>query len=181
MAITLSILIATMPKRQERLNKLLRNLNQQLNQYVEVIIDDSMDYNIGVKRQSLLEKSKGDYIVYIDDDDQISKDYVEKILEASKSKSDCMAITGVITTNGLYPKKWYISKKYGKWFERNNIYYRTPNHISPVKRTIALQAGFPYISQGEDAEYSNRILPLLKTEVRIEGNLYFYQYRNRNK
>lgn len=174
-------MIATMPKRQERLNKLLRNLKQQINEYVEVIIDDSMDYNIGVKRQLLLDKANGEYIVYIDDDDQISKEYIDKILEAAKSGADCMAITGLITTNGLYPKKWYISKKYGKWFERNKIYYRTPNHISPVKRSIAIQAGFPPISQGEDAEYSSRILPLLNTEVRINGNLYFYQYRNKNK
>lgn len=177
----LSILIATMPKRQETLNRLLRNLRSQSNADIEIITDDSMDYNVGVKRQLLLEKAKGNYIVYIDDDDQVAKDYISKILEASKSNADCMAITGIITTNGLYAKKWYISKKYGRWFEKNNIYYRTPNHISPVKRTIALQAGFPPISQGEDAEYSNRILPLLNTEVRIEGNLYFYQYRNRNK
>lgn len=99
------------------------------------------------------------------------------ILEACKSGADCIGISGIITTNGHDKRQWHISKEYGKWFTGpDGTYYRTPNHISPVKRELALQAGFPEIPFGEDAEYSRRLLPLLKTEVKIEQNIYHYKY-----
>lgn len=135
-----------------------------------------MLYNIGTKRNKLLEQAKGDYIVFADDDDSLAYNYVEKILEAIESGPDCIGISGVITTNGKNEKPWHISKDYGHWYEANGVYYRTPNHISPVRRELALAAGFPEIQFGEDAEYSRRLLPMLKTEVKIPGILYYYRY-----
>lgn len=179
----LSILIATMPKRKWKFNRLINSLDVQLpmSGSVEILWNDSMECNIGVKRQELLERASGEYIVYIDDDDKVSDDYVKKIIQATKLNPDCIGISGIITTNGIKPKQWHISKDYKQWFEKNNVYYRTPNHISPIKRDLALKAGFPPIKMGEDAEYSKRILPMLKTEEIIEGNIYFYLYRNKNK
>ena len=74
---------------------------------------------------------------------------------------------------------WHISKDFGFWYEQRGVYYRTPNHISPVKRELALLAGFPEIAFSEDAEYSKRLLPHLKTEVKIPGILYYYRYESK--
>jgi len=99
------------------------------------------------------------------------------ILEAIQSNSDCIGISGIITTNGRDQRQWHISKEYGHWHTApDGTYLRTPNHISPVKRELALQAGFPEIPFGEDAEYSRRLLPLLKTETIIKENIYHYKY-----
>lgn len=196
----LSVLIATMPKRSWDLNMLLVSLTSQLkditlpelvpseepslwgpgtvyNPPVEFVIDGSMEYNIGKKRNALLSKAKGDYITFIDDDDKVSPDYLRKICTATLAKCDSIGISGTITTDGGHHRQWHISRDFGSWFERNGIYYRTPNHISPVRRELALQAGFPEISFGEDAEYSKRLLPLLKSEIVLQGNLYHYDYR----
>lgn len=175
--IRLSILIATMPSRAGYLFRLAGILTPQLTDDVEVVIDCSMEYNIGTKRNKLLETAKGDYITYIDDDDSVSTDYVSKILGALGA--DCVGISGVITNNGGNAKQWHISKEYMHWHEKDGIYLRTPNHISPVKRELALKAGFPEIASGEDAEYSLRLFPLLKTENKIEGNIYWYDYRSK--
>lgn len=174
----ISILIATMPSRDRELRRLLNNLRDQCEdvEEVEIIINSRMNINIGEKRNLLLSEAKGKYIVFIDDDDHVSEDYVSLILAACKSESDCIGISGTITTNGKNASQWHISKQYGRWFQSGTIYYRTPNHISPVKRELALQAGFPEIAFGEDAEYSKRLLPLLKTETIIKGNLYHYDY-----
>lgn len=179
MAIKLSILIATMPCRREKLANLRQVLDRQLTPEVEVITDISMNYNIGTKRNKLLDLASGKYIVFCDDDDLIASDYIEKILKAIESEPDCIGISGIITTNGAREMQWHISKDFQMWFERSNVYYRTPNHISPVKRELALAAGFPEISFGEDYEYSMRLLPLLKKEVKIPGNLYFYRYESK--
>lgn len=181
MAIKLSLLIATMPSRKTKFNRLINKIDglSPINGTVEVLWDDSMEYNIGIKRNKLLERACGQMVVYIDDDDDISNDYIKKILKATETDPDCIGISGTITTNGKNKKQWHISKDFGSWYERHCIYFRTPNHISPVKRTIALQVKFPEISYGEDAEYSKRILPLLNTEVVITGNIYKYQYNSR--
>lgn len=179
MEITLSILIATMPIRVVKLNSLWKMLEANGLNFpdVEVIVDNSMEYNIGTKRNKLLERATGDYITYIDDDDQIPSNYVQLILDACKLGSDCVGINGTITTNGHDLRKWFISREYGSWYTgAEGTYYRTPNHISPVKRELALQSGFPEISFGEDAEYSRRLLPLLKNETIITQPIYHYDY-----
>lgn len=177
--ITLSILIATMPIRRDKLVNLRQVLDRQITPEVEIITDSSMNYNIGTKRNKLLALAQGKYVVFQDDDDLISSDYVAKILEACKADRDCIGISGVITTNGKQQMNWHISRDYQGWFERNNVYYRTPNHISPVKRELALLAGFPEVAFAEDYEYSMRLLPLLKSEIKIPGILYYYRYESK--
>ena len=174
--VRLSILIATMPDRAANLDALMSTLRPQLTKEVEVITDSSMSYNIGTKRNKLLSLATGDYVVFIDDDDKISPKYVELILNAIEDSPDCVGISGIITTNGAFMKQWHISMDYGYWREENGVYLRTPNHISPVRLALALQAGFPELERGEDSEYSRRLFPLLKTEVKIPGNIYHYQF-----
>lgn len=180
----LSILIATMPSRKDSFDLMMATISVQklkLNERivdVEIIIDDSMEYNIGTKRQKLLELANGDYIVYIDDDDRISPTYIQQILKATETKPDCIGMSGEITFDGHNKRNWHISKDYGYWHERGSVYYRTPNHISPVRRELALQTGFKPIAFAEDKDYSDRLLPLLKTEVKIDGVLYFYDYKS---
>lgn len=177
----LSILIASIPTRIEMLAKLIANLQMQMmfagDGYFQIIYDDDLSINIGEKRNALLNQAKGEYVVFIDDDDSISEDYLSAILESIETKPDCVGINGIITTNGHGKTKWFISKEYGQWFTGpDGIYYRTPNHISPVKRELAIQAGFPEIAFGEDAEYSRRLLPFLKTETIITQPIYHYDY-----
>jgi len=175
--VKLSILIATMPSRNIEFANLISILQPQQTNNVEILLDCELKYNIGIKRNKLLQQAKGDYVVYIDDDDEVTGNYVPLILNAIQSGADCIGISGIITTNGSDKSQWHISKDYGRWFTGpDGTYYRTPNHISPVKRELALKAGFPEISFGEDAEYSRRLLPFLKTEVKIEQNIYHYKY-----
>lgn len=177
----LSILIATTSARNEVIKPLLRNLRYQIAKYpdkVELIINDHETDLVGTKRNNLLKMAKGEWVVSIDSDDMVSPHYVSKILQATKTNPDCIGISGIITTNGKDQRQWHISKEYGHWHTKNGKYLRTPNHISPIKRELALQAGFPDTSYGEDAEFSRRVLPLLKSESIVKGNIYHYQYRN---
>lgn len=182
MEVKLSILIATIPSREKAFNELLSNLQKQIVQNgfindVQIIWDDRMSLNRGQKRNWLLSSANGEYVVFIDDDDLVTSNYVLLILNAIKSGSDCIGINGVITTNGSDKRKWYISKEYGSWFTGSDgTYFRTPNHISPVKRALALKAMFPEIHFGEDSEYSKRLLPYLTTETIIEQPIYHYDF-----
>lgn len=177
MEIVLSILIPSTVSRKEMTEALVfKLLIQGLNEPIEVILDWNEVNCVGKKRNDLLKRANGTYIVFVDSDDVVSPTYVTSILKACKSNADCIGINGTITTNGFNERQWFISKAYERWYEQNGVYYRTPNHISPVKRDLSLQAGFPEISFSEDSEYSRRLFPLLKTEVIIDEPIYHYKY-----
>lgn len=172
----LSILIPTTAERSEVIKPLLQCLSIQATNEIEILLNNHETDCVGKKRNDLLKEAKGEYIVFIDSDDQVSDNYVALILEALRSKPDCLGINGVISTNRTIWKRWYISREYTHWYEVDDVYYRTTNHISPVKRELALKAGFPEISIGEDAVYSKRLRPWLHSEVKIEQSIYHYDY-----
>jgi len=171
-----SILICSLEDRKKSLNRLLGTLQPQKTDEVEILIEvDNGKITTGAKRNLLLKKATGDYVAFVDDDDLVSEDYISKILEAIKTNPDCCGMEGKITfQKRKVTKKFIHSMKYKAWFEENKIYYRCPNHISPVKRELALQVMFPDIAREEDKSYSLRLIDLLKTEVYIKGPIYFY-------
>ena len=78
----LSILICTLPERKAYLARLLGILSPQVIQgKVEVLTDDTPRGVIttGQKRNNLLNRAKGKYIVFIDDDDMVPGHYVNRI------------------------------------------------------------------------------------------------------
>jgi glycosyltransferase involved in cell wall biosynthesis len=175
----LSILICSLNKRAELLARLRKVLDPQLTDEVEVIVNvDDGQLSIGDKRNALLEAATGDYIAFVDDDDMVRTTYVKNILEAISTNPDCVGVEGVITVNGQPNGRLFIhSLQYRSWFEKDGVYYRNPNHLSPVKRELALQVKFPAKNHGEDHDYSKALLPFLKTEVYIKGPIYHYDYR----
>ena len=100
------------------------------------------------------------------------------IYNALQTKPDCVSLVGVITLDGQNPKTFIHSLQYNSWFEENNVYYRCPNHLNPIKRSIAIQFPYPKKNIGEDWDWSMAVAQsgLLQTEAVIEEPYYFYQY-----
>lgn len=179
----LSILICTIPERKHLFDVLYKKVNSQaINKSVQIIYDDAPKgaITIGGKRNKLLNKSIAEYVVFIDDDDDIAIDYIDRILNAINKQTDCIGFKVMCDMEGK-KETAAISMKYD-WSD--NIdgfrYVRSIYHKTPVKRSIALQAMFPDISYAEDYEYSMRLKPLLKSEIFIDKFLYIYQYKYEN-
>jgi len=172
----LSILIASIPSRRHVRERLLRVLAPQLEPRVEVIVDERPRVLRGSKRQQMLKRATGDYVVFIDDDDLVATDYVPRLLEACALGQDCCSMLAQVTTGVGQTLPGYVSIEYAEWRQDGAGYYRSPNHISPVRRQIALQAGFPSIDFGEDAEFSQRLYPLIETEAITPGETPLYHY-----
>ena len=176
---TLSILICTLQGREGYLSQLLQSLAPQRRDGVEILVEsDDRQMTTGRKRNILLRRSTGKYVVFVDDDDAIADTYVSDILKAAEQDPDVIVFNGTMTTNGKDERKWYISKEYG-YEAKNGAYYRYPNHIVPIRREIAIQFPFQDITVGEDYLWATAIHTsgLLKTEVKIEKELYHYQFR----
>ena len=176
---TLSILICTLPNRIGYLSQLLQVLTPQRTDEVEVLTEsDNGSMTTGTKRNLLLKRSTGKYVVFIDDDDMVAPTYIADILNAAESNPDAIVFNGIMTTNGRDERKWYISKDYS-YEAKGGAYYRYPNHIVPIRREIAMAFPFMDIRIGEDYAWATAIhnAGLIKTEVKIEKELYHYQFR----
>jgi len=177
----LSILICSIPVRKTKLNRLLSVLNKQLLQTTEILIDDTLDISIGKKRSNLLNNANGLYVTFIDDDDLVSENYIKHILYGIKSGADVIGFKGIMTTNNLNPVEFIHSLQYDHWYNKNNIYYRCPNHLNPIRKDIALMIDYEDISNGEDKLYSDKLfnkLTELKCKEYFINNdiLYYYLY-----
>lgn len=186
----LSILIPVTPKDENDFNILHAHLMKQINgrdTLVEIKfhITNSQIHggpSTGSKRQALLNESVGEYVVFIDADDWVPDYYIDEMLLACASGCDCAAINGIMTTDGQHETKWLLSKDYKNEDRREGnktVYYRHTNHITAVKRSIALAAGFPDKSNAEDKAYSDKLI--LKSEYKIERPMYHYRFSNQNK
>ena len=174
----LSILICSLASRRERLASLLSILSPQIIDGVEILVGiDDGSQKIGIKRNRLVQSATGRYVCFIDDDDEVSDDYVSQIMIGLGADVDHVAIGGIMTTNGREPHEFRSSKDY-TLHEKDGVYYRGVQHLGVIKRDLALQCPFPPISFEEDRKFSEAITPLIHTEYQVQKPIYFYRYQN---
>jgi hypothetical protein len=190
--IKLSILICTVPERESMFDRLVQRFKEIIDFYDSVYIEilqatNGKEVSVGSKRQGLLEFAKGDWIVFFDDDDWPEDHYVSSILEAIKLHNDidCIGIRGYMTTNGEKRKTWchrlgYEIKGDGSTPTESGYDYMRPIiHFNPVRRELALKAGFKDMRYGEDMDYASRLNPLLTKEYFIDKDLFHYRYSDK--
>lgn len=186
---SLSILVCTLESREESFQKLRDNIEEQIMccpaESVEFLFScDNGEMTTGAKRDFLLRRAMGDYVVFIDDDDEVPGHYVSEILNAIKSEPDCVPLDGTYTRDNSLSVKWRMSKGSPNETIYENghpVFLRAVNHIGVVRADIAKKVGFPDISNGEDKAYSEGIQPYLKTEVKINLPMYHYKFSSQNK
>lgn len=183
----LSILICGLKERQEMLEELLVDFQEQIEDAelvngkdIEVLtMIDDRQITTGAKRNALLLRSSGDYICFFDDDDKPSRFYIPLIMKAIEEKPDVIGMRGIYYQDGEYVGIFEHSIQHKEWSNVSNIFKRCPNHLNPIRKEHALETRFLDITVGEDRDYSMRISPLLKTEVLIEKPIYLYYARSK--
>jgi glycosyltransferase involved in cell wall biosynthesis len=86
----LSVLIPTITHRQNEAERLFVNLEQRIgNMPVELLmLRDNRWQNIGEKRNQLLRAATGEYITFLDDDDELLDGYFEMVLPETRKGLD---------------------------------------------------------------------------------------------
>lgn len=180
---TLSILIPGVPTRLIPGSSLVVELYRQITEIsadkqVEIIwLVDNFQRTIGGKRQSLVELARGEYLVFIDDDDMIPHNYIKKLLEAIKSGPDVITFLQSVDWNGSVGTIEFKLNNTDEPFKgKSGITKRRPWHVCCWKSSIAKRCEFPELNWGEDSPWVDQATPLAKTEVHIPEVLHIYAH-----
>lgn len=185
--ILLSILIPTITGRETQFARLYTHLNDQLYKYgiwneVEIVSEcDDRIMSIGIKRQVLINRSYGEYIVFIDDDDWVPDNYCFALWNVLRNnpETDCIGFLQRCVMDGVV-KTASISHRWPAWQENKGgyDYVRTPFFPTPMRRSIAVEIGYNDMRFGEDHDFSIRLKAsgLIKKEEFIYAEMYFYQF-----
>lgn len=184
----LTIMIPTTVDRKSLFEKLILELWRQVFEYgmiheVEIIWDeDNKEKCVGKKRQDLLERSKGIFVVGFDSDDWPAKTYILDIVTALKENpfTDHVGFIEDCDIDGVKSKSIF-SIKHQSWdgYESGYNQVRCANPKSVIRRTKAIQVGFEDLRFGEDRIFSEKVTPLLESEIFIEKPLYFYRHNSK--
>jgi len=176
----LSILIPTLQSRKESFDSLCAFLlKQPLSSEVEILSDvDDGELSVGEKRNRLLQRATGDFVVFVDDDDKVSDTYVPDVVGVLRLDLDCVGFFGQVFFKGEFAGRMIHSVLCQSWTEEPGNYYRPPNHLNPIRRDIALTVPFQHIRFSEDHFWSLGLVEsgLLKHEVFLGHKpMYFYK------
>jgi len=176
-------MICALKEREALFNSLIQKLKGQIDDLgarnsMEILrFCDNRELRTGVKRNMLVDAARGKYISFIDDDDDISDNYVRLLYEGIQQNKDCLSLEGILTTNGKNPQRFVHSIKYKVYKKRLGVYYRPPNHLNVIKKALVKGFRFPEKNFSEDFEWSMAVCRsgILKTEVVINEPVYFYR------
>lgn len=159
---------------------------------------DNKRRTVGSKRNALLDAALGEYISFIDDDDEVASNYVQKIVAAIAEGRKATPVVDVI----CFPQRATLapsgvihecSYSLAHWRDRKPEVRRVlapspqpntllwsgpPAHTMVWRRAIlADDVRFPEQQFGEDVAWVDAACALAKTEAQIDGApLYFYKF-----
>jgi hypothetical protein len=188
----LGIFIVTVKRRQTYLARLMRHFEPQLSERIalrvmEVPPLDEGGPVIGTSRQLMIEDHADcKWCCFFDDDDLPAPDYCPRILDALDQDPDVVGFRVRYYRDSLHRGNAIHSVTIDGWRTERGIpgtldtYYRTPNHLNPLRREIALAVGYKPMVSGEDSDFSHRLksrFPSMR-EVFIDRFLYHYFHRS---
>lgn len=181
-----SILISSIPSRvASGLSGLITDLETQtqFEPNIEVIaLIDNKHRTVGAKRNMLLNMAQGEYISFIDDDDQVSPTYVHDITKALIRRPD-VVVFDVLLTNGKQKKYCHYSIDY-KGYKCKSLdngdeeWFARPYHLHVWRKKVV--GWFPNINLAEDTKWSDNIDVSNLKEINLNRTLYFYRYDENN-
>lgn len=172
-----NILIPTLGQRSDRFLTLLSKLLPQTettNGDVHVTaLWNNGERPLGAVRQSLVDGANGEYISFIDDDDQIPPFYVSKVFPLLDG-IDYVGWRMQCIVDGTPLSPTFHSLRYASWSEDTRGYYRDISHLNPIRTELARQADFRLGLPPEDVCWADQLRGKVHTEHFIDDIMYVY-------
>lgn len=180
--IKLSVLVPTVPNRMDTVYpRLMKDLLKQCDGHQDVELlsfFDNKKRSIGTKRQDMLNLARGEYLVFIDDDDRISPEYIKEIMDAlyANPNADCVVFdctTTYVQSNRKVLCKYGVEFEYKRWEDE---WRGKPAHTMVYKSDIAKKHHYSDKDWEEDMDWVKRACQDIKNQVRIDKVLYYYDF-----
>ncbi len=187
----LSILVCALERRREESKKLFDEIYRQIfalpdpwTVELHVLLDEG-HINVGEKRNILMARANGDYLCFVDDDDWVAPNYIQALVKKCDGGTDCVVFGASYTCDGKPGRPFDFDLKYPRYADNEKMFERTPNHLTPIKSSIAKSIVFPNLTRAEDNHYAVRVRRLLKSQSVCVGNgvsgkdeLYHYRFNH---
>ena len=183
--IALSVLTPAIPGRFALLEPLVAKLAGQVQRRAATDVDvellallDNQRRSIGAKRQGLIDLAAGRYLAFVDDDDDVADDYIDRILAATREAADVIVFDQRVLIDDEPPRR----VRFGMEFQNEElgppgtITHRQPFPACAWRTELARQGRFPDAMYGEDWGWVSQLLPLVRTQVRIDAVLHTYRF-----
>jgi len=190
-----SILICGLPERYHTAQPLLYSLLELQSVARRPDIEllyllDNRRRTVGAKRNALLDAARGEYVSFIDDDDEVAPTYVEKIhgaiVKARRTEPPtdviCFSQRATLSPHGIIHECTYsLAYKTRSLAPGPNpttlLWTGPPAHTMVWRRAVIADIRFPEQQFGEDVAWVDAVCERAKTEARIEGEpLYTYKF-----
>lgn len=190
----LSILIPATPKRYHtHLWPLWQKIEQQVAECapagaVEILVFlDNRARTIGEKRHALVQMSRGDFVAFCDDDDDVSPDYVSRLLQAIQYHPQVSVITfqQLAVINGAEGLCTFGLTNPNEGWKREG-FRRSAWHVCAWLGALARRFPFPATNYGEDWAWARHLVAeacdrlqkedLATVEHHIPAILHTYRY-----
>jgi glycosyltransferase involved in cell wall biosynthesis len=143
-----------------------------------LLLLDNKARSVGLKRDALVQSSRGEYVAFVDDDDDVDHNYIELILDAASSHPDVIVFDTLVSLNDGpivrcshdldFPNDQYNPAGFrrGAW------------QMHAWRGDLARSVHFPdnVHAQAEDWPWCEALGKLARSSVKIPRALYFYRY-----
>ena len=188
----LSITIPSLPTRTDNLKRLYSKIESQIpagSKDVEILsIVDNKTMSVGRKRQALFQLARGEYICQIDDDDDVSDNFVSQVLSAIEETRGEVEVINYLQRCDLDGDILYVhpSIQYptdDKQMKMNpktlvRTMYRYPWHWSCWRSDIAKRGMFYDCNGIEDSIFPIQMKKIVTSEFYIDDVLTKYIFRS---
>ena len=176
-----SVLIPTIPGREQSLSRLLASLHEKTSRiYPELRMEiclgfDNRETSIGMKREGLVQKAQGKYLSFIDDDDEITDAYIEDVREMILGQFHVMRLRGSMSNHTFSHS---LANKLTDKMANATEFLRPPNHLNPMLADIAKLVHYKDSLRGEDLDWTIRMAQtgFLQREYQSDPSRIHYIY-----
>jgi glycosyltransferase involved in cell wall biosynthesis len=189
----LSILTATIPGREKQVTALQSKIEQQRAELCQpwkndktwpsrvehLVLSDNKTRSIGAKRQALVDIARGDYIAFVDDDDDISDDYVASLLAATETGADCITFRQRAFYNDLESEVVFDVNHKDEPFKPGGITKRAPWQPCAWRREAVQDCVYQFANYDEDTIWCIQARGRIRTGHHIDRILHTYRHNSK--